>query len=239
MKKITLIFWDVLYWTVAVALIAAILLLSGYGLTDSVSVALMFMPGSMILKFAIPKLSFRNMRQGLANLFFILCAVVLTVLMLLLISHVRMYYSSVPNVGHRYEIPSFLMNPFFVLLVLVVLAAGDALLMRWLRPSHIPSGHPVIFTSDYKKVTLDTSEIIYIESRDTEVWVYATEGRRFRNKTGITQWENLLGEEFMRVHRSYVVRKAEIREILSESLTLSEGTSIPVSKKYRDLVTRL
>ena len=38
---------------------------------------------------------------------------------------------------------------------------------------------------DYRKVTLDLSEIIYVESRDTEVWVCATDGRKFRNKTGI------------------------------------------------------
>ncbi len=239
MKKLGVILLDVLYWTVAVALIAVILLLCDYTLADSLVVALMFIPGCMILKFTIPKLSFRNMREGITNLFFILCAVVLTVLMMLLISHVRMYYSGMPYIGHRYEIPSFLMNPFIVLFEITVLAVGDYLLMRWLRPHQEDAGNPVTFTSDYKKVTLDSSEIIYIESRDTEVWIYATEDRQFRNKTGITQWENLLGEDFIRVHRSYVVRKSEIHEISSDSLSLSSGASVPVSKKYRDSVSSL
>ena len=95
------------------------------------------------------------------------------------------------------------------------------------------------FTSDYRKVTLDLSEIIYVESRDTEVWVYATEGRHYRNKTGISQWENLLGEDFIRVHRSFIVRKEAIQETLSDSLTLADGTSIPVSRKYRETVASL
>jgi DNA-binding LytR/AlgR family response regulator len=83
------------------------------------------------------------------------------------------------------------------------------------------------------------SEIIYVESRDTEVWVYATEGRHYRNKTGISQWENLLGEDFIRVHRSFVVMKESIQDTLSVSLTLEDGTSIPVSRKYREAVSML
>lgn len=236
MKKIGIILLDVLYWTMAVALIASLLLLSDYALTDSLVVALMFIPGCMILKFTIPKLSFRNMREGIVNLFFILCAVVLTVLMMLLISHVRMYYSGLPYVGHRYDIPSFLMNPFFVLIAITVLATGDYLLMRRLSPTQKDSSNPITFTSDYKKVTLDTSEIMYVESRDTEVWIHASEGRQFRNKTGITQWENLLGEDFIRVHRSYLVRRSSIVEVSPDSLTLIDGTAIPISKKYQDQV---
>ena len=86
-------------------------------------------------------------------------------------------------------------------------------------------------------MTLDISEILYVESRDTEVWVYATDGRRFRNKTGITQWENLLGEDFIRVHRSYVVKKSAIVSVESESISLQGGTEIPVSRKYKDSVS--
>ena len=83
-------------------------------------------------------------------------------------------------------------------------------------------------------MSLDASEILYIESRDTEVWVCATEGRRFRNKTGITQWENLLGEDFLRVHRSFVVKKDTIASVERESVKLKDGTEIPVSRKYRN-----
>lgn len=69
--------------------------------------------------------------------------------------------------------------------------------------------------------------------------VIATEGRIYRNKTGISQWENLLGEDFIRVHRSFVIRKESIQETLSDLLTLVDGTSIPVSRKYREVVASL
>jgi DNA-binding LytR/AlgR family response regulator len=135
--------------------------------------------------------------------------------------------------------PTLLVNPAFLSLIMIVLTGGDFVLSRYLKSRFQNEPHPVTFTSDYRKVTLDLSEIIYVESWDTEVWVYATEGRHYRNKTGISQWENLLGEDFIRVHRSFVVRKELIQDTLSDSITLEDGTSIPVSRKYREAVSML
>jgi len=78
-----------------------------------------------------------------------------------------------------------------------------------------------------------------VESRDTEVWVWATNGRKYRNKTGITQWENLLGEDFIRVHRSFVIRKSSVASISNDTVILSDGNEFPVSRKYREDVLAL
>lgn len=88
-------------------------------------------------------------------------------------------------------------------------------------------------------MSLDASEILYVESLDTEVWVCATDNRKFRNKTGITQWENLLGEDFVRVHRSFVVKKDAIASVESELVKLQDGKEIPVFRKYRNLVNMI
>ncbi len=63
--------------------------------------------------------------------------------------------------------------------------------------------------------------------------VYATEGRRFRNKTGISQWESILGDGFVRIHRSYLVNRAAITSVGPDSLTAS-GQTLPISRKYRN-----
>jgi len=163
-------------------------------------------------------------------------AVILTDMLLVVWCHIIMngfqasFYSG---------FPTLLVNPAFLSLIMIVLTGGDYVLSRYLKSRFQNEPHPVTFTSDYRKVTLDLSEILYVESRDTEVWVCATDGRKFRNKTGITQWENLLGENFVRVHRSFVVRKESIHEISFDSLTLADGTSIPVSRKYREIVSSL
>ena len=50
---------------------------------------------------------------------------------------------------------------------------------------------------------------------------------------------NMLGDNFICVHRSYIVRKEPIQETLHDSLILADGTSIPVSRKYRETVASL
>ncbi|MBQ1647157.1 MAG: LytTR family transcriptional regulator, partial [Bacteroidales bacterium] len=73
---------------------------------------------------------------------------------------------------------------------------------------------------------------------DDEVWVHATEGRSYRNKTGISQWEALLGPGFLRIHRAYLVNRAFITEYTAETVTLAD-TTLPVSRKYRERVRSL
>lgn len=236
MKRILL---TVSYWSASVLMISIMLMSLEYNFSDALFVSMSFVPGCLVLRWLLPHVSFANLRKGIFDLLAVVIAVILTDMLMVIWCHIIMNGFIVPfHTGHM-GFPTLLVNPAFLSLVMIVLTGGDYVLSRYLRSRFRNEPHPVTFTSDYRKVTLDLSEILYVESRDTEVWVYATEGRHFRNKTGITQWENLLGEDFIRVHRSFVVRKESIQDTLSDSLTLADGTSVPVSRKYREIVASL
>lgn len=226
------------YWIVAVLLISAVLVSLNYEFYDSLFISLMMIPGCIVLKFILPKVSFSYLKKGIIDACFLISAVLVSELMFMLCTHVAVRGLD----GNEYgfidiDIPSVLINPAFLAVIMAFVTGGDYLLSRYLKLIFKKETTPISFTSDYKKVTLDISEILYVESRDTEVWVYATDGRRFRNKTGITQWENLLGDDFIRVHRSYVVKKNAIASVANESVNLQDGTLIPVSRKYKDSVS--
>ena len=87
MKKIVI---TILYWVFAVSAIAFVLWRAGLPLWEPVLMALLFIPGCMALKFILPKISFRNFREGILNVFYILCAVVLTVMLMLMISQLQL-----------------------------------------------------------------------------------------------------------------------------------------------------
>ncbi len=233
MKRILI---TVAYWSASVLMISLMLISLGYCFSDALFVSISFVPGCLVLRWLLPYVSFSNRTKGIFNLSFVLFAVILTDMLLVIWCHIMM---NGLQVSFYSGFPTLLVNPAFLSLIMIVLTGGDYVLSRYLKSRFRNEPHPVTFTSDYRKVTLDLSEIIYVESRDTEVWVCATDGRKFRNKTGVTQWENLLGEDFIRVHRSFVVRKESIQETLSDSLTLADGTSIPVSRKYREIVASL
>ena len=220
------------YWILAVIIIAMILLSLGYPFALGLLMGSLFLPGTFIVKFQLPKaLKEEGCKRIMSSVFLFLGVAVLE---FLLIVSVHIWISD-----HPYpSIAGVLVNPMFVAVVITLLCLGDCFLSKYLS-SILPEDKTITFISDRHKVSILPSEILYIESNDREVTIYATENRTYRNKTGITQWENLLGEDFIRVHRSFVVRKESIQETLSDSLTLADGTYIPVSRKYREIVVSL
>ena len=131
-----------------------------------------------------------------------------------------------------------LLNPIFLGIIMAVLAYCDYLLSEFITNKYKDEDKDITFTSDYKKVTLKVAEITYIESRDTEVWIHVADGRSFRNKTPITQWQNILEGGFIRIHRSYLANRAFITSYDNESVTVNEKI-LPISRKNREEVIKM
>ena len=218
------------YWILAVTIIAMILLSLGYPFALGLLMGSLFLPGTFIVKFLLPKaLKEEGGKRIMSSVFLFLGVAVLE---FLLIVSVHIWISD-----HPYpSIAGVLVNPMFVAVVITLLCLGDWFLSRYLS-SILPEDKTITFISDRHKVSILPAEIMYVESNDREVSVYAVDGRVYRNKTGISQWENILGDDFIRVHRSFVVRKEVIRDVTPDAVTLIDGTSIPVSRKYRGVVS--
>ena len=114
------------------------------------------------------------------------------------------------------------------------LCLGDWFLSKYLS-SILPEDKTITFISDRHKVSILPSEILYIESNDREVTIYATENRTYRNKTGISQWESILGDDFIRIHRSYIVNREAITSIDKEYVRIGDS-QLPISRKYYKVV---
>lgn len=53
----------------------------------------------------------------------------------------------------------------------------------------------------------------------------------------ISQWENLLGSDFLRIHRSYLINLS-VSTLASLDTVNVGGVLLPVSRKYKDAVRR-
>lgn len=65
--------------------------------------------------------------------------------------------------------------------------------------------------------------------------MYTLDGERYRNKTTISQWEQILEDGFLRTHRSFMVNINHVTKAESDAVMLGEIT-IPVSRKYKEVV---
>ncbi|MGD8780389.1 MAG: LytTR family transcriptional regulator DNA-binding domain-containing protein [Ignavibacteria bacterium] len=86
------------------------------------------------------------------------------------------------------------------------------------------------------KVTIIPSEEIeYLEAQDDYVMIYSSKGKYLKKKTMKFFEENLNPDEFVRIHRSYIVKidrieKIESSQSESNTISLKNRQTLPVSK---------
>lgn len=89
-----------------------------------------------------------------------------------------------------------------------------------------------------RNLTLDQADILYIESRAKKVEIHTT-GLKDMIEIYATmeELEGQLGEDFYRCHRAYIVNMAHIMEYDNDSITITNGDRVYLTKKkYGDFV---
>ena len=236
MKRVILI----CYWILAVVMIATVVASIGYTIPESFFIGVLFLPGALAVKYFFGKVSFRNKATGVKNCIFITIGVIIGEILLFMMAHatIASIRSDTNNIYEWPPIPEILLNPVFIALMIGAFAVVNVFLEKWLDKI-FPSGPQTIsFLSERKPVSLAEDEILYIESNDAVTTVFTSDGRQFRNKTPISQWEATLGEGFIRIHRSYLVRRSAITSFDASTVSVGE-TQLPVSRKYKDRVMSL
>ena len=80
---------------------------------------------------------------------------------------------------------------------------------------------------------LDAAEIDWIEADDYYAIVHAGDARHLIRESLRSLEQRLDPHDFVRVHRSGIVRIDRIRELLQDAVVLRGGTRIPVSRRRR------
>ena len=83
-----------------------------------------------------------------------------------------------------------------------------------------------------RNLTLDQSDILYIESRAKKLEIHTTGAdKAIEIYAAMDELERQLGEDFYRCHRAYIVNMAQITEYDNESITLTNGDKVYLTKK--------
>ena len=229
------------FGVLSILLVAFVLVSFGYRFMESLFIASLFLPGAVAVKFLFPKISFADKQKGIVNAASITLGIIVLEVLMFILAHwcvSRIRLGSFSNYNTDWAQPPVMYNPIFIAIIIAVLAVSCYFFEKWLDKRYPSEEKPVSFLSGRKPVSLMRDEILYIESNDSITTVYATQDQSFKNKTPISQWENYLGEGFLRVHRSYLVNVRYVTDHDIESVTI-DGTELPVSRKYRDAVKTL
>ena len=64
---------------------------------------------------------------------------------------------------------------------------------------------------------------------------YAADGGLYPTRTRISQWERLLDDRFIRIHRAWLVNAERVSRVTMTDVTI-ERVTLEVSRKYRNAV---
>lgn len=231
MKQLKLIF-PFVWYSAAIVIITCTLMCIDYSVGEASAIAVIFLPGILIARYATPQLSFADKWQGWHNTIFLWAGILAIEYFLIMLAN---YYILNPvTMVHHYQLPSLITNPLFILFVVASFSITGLLIEQEIERRE-PYDSSVSFTSERRTITLDPADILYIESNDTEVFVCTADGDSFRTRTRISQWENILDKRFLRIHRSYIINTHRIDSFDGTRVRIQHRT-IELSRKYKESV---
>ena len=229
MKRTALI---ISYWTVALILFATVLSSTGYTLPDAFFLASSLLPVAVLFRYLLAQIRFTSRWQGIRDVCFLTLFILTMAFLAVHLAHTILLDLHRQLWHGELGVSPILLNPIFLMAMLLLIIGGDYFVGRMIEQRLPEAEESITFTSDRQPVTLQRQEILYVESCDTETWIYATEGRKYRNKRPISAWSNLLGKDFLRIHRSYLVRISACQGREGENIILGD-LRLPVSRKYK------
>lgn len=91
----------------------------------------------------------------------------------------------------------------------------------------------IIVKQEYDSIPIPISDILYIEAMENYVKIYRESGTRIISRISLKSIINMLPQdEFVRIHRSYVVAKAKIVRFSKRRVQLSPDIELPVGQLY-------
>ena len=145
-------------------------------------------------------------------------------------------YSEYAIEGYKVNAVDYLLKPFG--LDDFQRAANKVLRQYQLTASPAPTDEDsdVLFVkSDYRMVRIEIKKICYVEAMSEYLRIFLEgEAKPVIALLSMKKLEERLPQNFMRVHRSYIVNLQKIQQIERGRIMMDKDTYIPVSEGYKD-----
>ncbi len=93
---------------------------------------------------------------------------------------------------------------------------------------------------EYNTVNVPLRSILYIEAMEGYVKIYREDGICTVSRIILKNVGSQLPEEdFLRIHRSFIVSKSKIKSFNQQSVTLSSGVTLPIGRQYVNDMMRM
>ena len=152
-------------------------------------------------------------------------------------------YSEYAIEGYKVDAVDYLLKPFglddFQRAANKVLRQYELIHGQQNEPSPTPQEKDeddILFVkTEYKVVRLSISKIRYVEAMSEYLRLYMEdEPKPITALLSMRKLEERLPQNFMRIHRSYIVNLQKIQEVARNRILMDEKTYIPIGDSYKD-----
>ena len=218
------------YWFIAMLFIALIMVSFDYSLGRAMFLGSLYLPALLCLRLMIPQVDFSRTREAIRDIVLITSGVTILTILLMLIANIDC------SIYTGCRVPSPIINPIFIIIILVATAIPQFALERWFDKRQERHPQSIEFISNRRKISIMMNDIAYVESNDSEVWIHLTDGNTHRTKTSISQWASILDNgNFIRIHRSYIINRLYVESFDAGGVHILNHT-LPISRKYKESV---
>lgn len=144
--------------------------------------------------------------------------------------------------GYEVNAIDFLHKPYFYERFCRAMEKAE----EWLRMHDLllasqQARRQLVLKSDYKRVSLPIDRIVYIESLDNYAKLHLSDGSTLLSKISLSRLcQQLPPQEFIRIHRSFVVARNRIAHFTRTRVRLTPGDRLlPIGKKYATEVLKV
>jgi archaellum component FlaF (FlaF/FlaG flagellin family) len=137
---------------------------------------------------------------------------------------------------------NFRIMPLITYLI-VLISAFISMVRQYLRlqsiTGSVSEGQEKYITvrSERKNRRIECESILYIESMSDYVRIFLEGEDRVITRTNISHLDTMLGDKYLRIHRSYIVNTGKIESFSREQVKIS-GKYLPVSRTYKERVMK-
>lgn len=145
-------------------------------------------------------------------------------------------YSQYAAEGFQVDAADYLLKP---IAYSDFLKTAEKVRQRYFNPSSVNIRHNndfLFIRSEYKTIRINFSDILYVESMKEYVNIVTERLGAHKTLMSLKKLaEHLPAENFMRVHRSFIVNLDHVNVVERNRIVFGPNTYIPVSDQYRDV----
>lgn len=101
------------------------------------------------------------------------------------------------------------------------------------NPGKLQQPESLFVRSEYKMIQIELNEIEYVEGLEDYIKIHLVKNKPVLTLMTMKNFiEKLPADQFMRIHRSYIISLNKIVSVINRKVLLASGKSIPVSDTY-------